>query len=102
VSAKLSWSHYILLLSLSNNESRYFYQELAIQGALSVRELERQINSMLFERQLLNKERTDLKLAPKMREPEDQCIVKDLHLQVGNSELALAISTTMSISFFIT
>lgn len=57
VSAKLSWSHYISLLSVEDNHARKFYQTQAINENLSVRELDRQIESSLFERLALSKDR---------------------------------------------
>ncbi len=57
VSAKLSWSHYIALIGISNDTSRKFYEKQAINEALSVRELERQIDSSLFERLALSKDK---------------------------------------------
>jgi predicted nuclease of restriction endonuclease-like (RecB) superfamily len=57
VSAKLSWSHYIALISVSDNTARKFYENHAINENLSVRELDRQINSSLFERLALSKDK---------------------------------------------
>jgi len=55
VSAKLSWSHYISLISITDDVERKFYEKQAINQNLSVRELDRQINSALFERLALSK-----------------------------------------------
>ncbi|HMS66422.1 MAG TPA: PDDEXK nuclease domain-containing protein [Ignavibacteria bacterium] len=57
VSAKLSWSHYISLISISDNAARKFYERHSINENLSVRELERQIDSSLFERLALSKDK---------------------------------------------
>ncbi len=57
VSAKLSWSHYITLISITNDVERKFYEKQAINQNLSVRELDRQINSALFERLALSKDK---------------------------------------------
>ena len=57
VSAKLSWSHYISLLSISDDTARKFYEKHALNEKLSVRELERQIDSSLFERLALSKDK---------------------------------------------
>ena len=57
VSAKLSWSHYISLISITVEAERKFYENQAINENLSVRELERQINSALFERLALSKDK---------------------------------------------
>lgn len=46
----LSWTHYRTLLRVTRPEARAFYEIEAIRGAWSGRELERQINSLLFDR----------------------------------------------------
>jgi predicted nuclease of restriction endonuclease-like (RecB) superfamily len=57
VSAKLSWSHYILLVAVSDDTARKFYEKHTLNENLSVRELERQIDSSLFERLALSKDK---------------------------------------------
>ena len=82
VSAKLNWSHYCELLSISDKEKRSFYEKETVNAGWSVREMKRQIESSLFERLLLsrgdaNKEQV-LALAEKgvdYAKPED--IIKD-------------------------
>ncbi|MES2365224.1 MAG: PDDEXK nuclease domain-containing protein [Pseudomonadota bacterium] len=46
----LSWTHYRTLLRVSRDEARAFYEIEAAQNNWSARELERQINSLLFDR----------------------------------------------------
>ncbi len=55
VPAKLSWSHFIILLGITEDKSRSFYEQQCIVGNWSIRELENQINSSLYERIALNK-----------------------------------------------
>jgi predicted nuclease of restriction endonuclease-like (RecB) superfamily len=50
VSGKLSWSHYVELVGLSDVVARNFYEKQAVIENWSVRELKRQINSALFYR----------------------------------------------------
>ncbi|NTW31285.1 MAG: DUF1016 domain-containing protein, partial [Bacteroidetes bacterium] len=57
VSAKLSWSHFIVLLGISDEVTRKFYEKQAINENWSKRELERQINSSLFERLALSRDK---------------------------------------------
>jgi predicted nuclease of restriction endonuclease-like (RecB) superfamily len=57
VSAKLSWSHYIAMVAVSNDTARKFYEKHSLNENLSVRELERQIDSALFERLALSKDK---------------------------------------------
>ena len=47
---QLSWSHYSLLMRVENMHARSFYEIQAIQERWTVADLERQINSLLFER----------------------------------------------------
>jgi hypothetical protein len=46
----LSWSHYVLLLTIKNSEERSFYEIEATHSGWSVPELKRQLNSGLYER----------------------------------------------------
>ncbi len=55
LSGKLSWSHYLLLLGVSDENARAFYEHECENSNWSVRELERQIDSSLYERLLLSK-----------------------------------------------
>lgn len=57
VSGKLSWSHYCLLLSVSNRQARQFYEKEAVTSNWSVRELERQIDSLFYERLCLSRDK---------------------------------------------
>jgi len=57
MSDQLSWSHYVELLSVSDNLGRSFYEKQCLREKWSVRELSRQINSILFERIALSKDK---------------------------------------------
>lgn len=46
----LGWSHYLALLRVSNDQARSFYEIEAAREGWSVRELERQVAALLFER----------------------------------------------------
>lgn len=46
----LSWTHYRLLMRISRLEARLFYEQEASKSNWSSRELERQINTLLFDR----------------------------------------------------
>lgn len=67
VSGHLSWSHYCELISLDDTDKRSFYEKETINSNWSVRELQRQINTSLYERLLLSEGKTNketvLKLA---------------------------------------
>ena len=45
----LSWSHYVILSKIDNQEERSFYEIESAPASWSVRELQRQSNSGLFE-----------------------------------------------------
>jgi len=47
---QLSWTHYRMILSVKNKQARNFYLNEAAKANWSTRELDRQINSLLFER----------------------------------------------------
>ena len=55
VSAKLSWSHQCLLISIEDATKRQFYEKETIKNRYSFRELKRQISSALFERLALSR-----------------------------------------------
>ncbi len=57
VPAKLSWSHFVTLLGISDETARKFYQKQATLDNWGYRELERQIDSSLFERLALSKDK---------------------------------------------
>jgi len=50
LSQQLSWSHFVELLSLNNQDTRLFYAQMAADQALSIRELRKQIATKTFER----------------------------------------------------
>ena len=72
---RLSWSHICLLLAVSDKDARSFYEIEFAKNGWSVREAKRQIESMLFERLALSKDKSGLKqLAEKgqiIETPED-------------------------------
>ncbi len=57
VPAKLSWTHIIALIGVSDNIARRFYEKQATHEKWSYRELERQIDASLFERLALSKDK---------------------------------------------
>jgi predicted nuclease of restriction endonuclease-like (RecB) superfamily len=78
----LSWSHYRLLMRLEELFQREFYEVECIRGNWSVRQLDRQIQSMLYERTALSKRK--LSVIAKAHEkpitlkPEDE--IKDPYI----------------------
>jgi predicted nuclease of restriction endonuclease-like (RecB) superfamily len=57
----LSWSHYVLLVKIDNKEEQRFYEIESERNNWSVRELQRQFNSSLYERLALSKDKKGVK-----------------------------------------
>jgi predicted nuclease of restriction endonuclease-like (RecB) superfamily len=63
---KLSWTHWIELLQVEDPWKRAFYENECLNGTWSVRQLKRQIGSLLYERTGLSKDkRTIIEIARK-------------------------------------
>lgn len=58
---KLSWSHYLFLMRINNVEERSFYEIEAYNSNWSVRELQRQFDTSLFERLALSRNKEEVK-----------------------------------------
>ena len=77
--AELSWSHYRLLMRVPNEKARAFYAEECAKSAWSVRQLERQINTMYYQRLLSSRDKEPVSAEIQTTEPkpEYEKIVKD-------------------------
>jgi hypothetical protein len=65
VMTQLSWTHHALLMSHCKTEAeRLFYLQLSVNERYSTRELDRQINSGIFERTHLADAHLPLSLRP--------------------------------------
>lgn len=53
----LSWSHYVLLLTIKDPEERSFYEIESTQAGWSLPELKRQVTSCLYERLALSRDK---------------------------------------------
>ena len=58
---KLSWSHYIFLTRVVNEDERDFYEIESVQNSWTLRELKRQFNTGLFERLKLSYDKSKVK-----------------------------------------
>ena len=67
----LPWSAYVRLLSVKGEQARQFYEEEALRGGWSVRQLDRQINSMFYERTTLSKKKAAILKKGAVTKPED-------------------------------
>ena len=76
---QFNWTQYKLLLAISDDYKREYYELEAVNNAWTSRELERQINSQLYERLLLSNDKESvLAIARKERIPQQpQEIIKD-------------------------
>ena len=57
----LSWSHYLILMRLENEEERAFYEIESAKSNWSVRELQRQIDAELYTRLSLSRDKEKVK-----------------------------------------
>ena len=67
----LSWSHYLILMRIENTDERSFYEIECNRQMWSVRQLSRQVNSSLYERLALSRDKDSV-----MRLSQDGLIVE--------------------------
>ena len=77
--SELSWSHYRLLMRVSDETARSFYAEECAKAAWSVRQQERQIHTMYYQRILASRDRASVAAEIQKTEPkaEYEKAVKD-------------------------
>ena len=77
--SQLSWSHYRILMRISDDNRREWYTEECAKSGWSVRQLERQINTMFYERLLSSKEKDAVAAEIQTTEPkpEYEKIIRD-------------------------
>jgi predicted nuclease of restriction endonuclease-like (RecB) superfamily len=73
----LSWSKYVQLLSVEDDFARCFYEEEAIRGAWSLRQLARQIGTQFFERTALSRNKEAMLLRGRRAKPEDAVTLEE-------------------------
>ena len=67
----LPWSHYVQLLKVDNPETRAFYEAEALRNGWSVRQLERQITTLFYERTLASRNKAAMLRKGAEPRPED-------------------------------
>lgn len=67
----LPWSHYVRLLSVENPQARSFYETEALRGGWSVRQLDRQISTLFYERTALSRDKAAMLQKGGRAKPED-------------------------------
>lgn len=99
----LPWSHYVRLMTVPNLAGRRFYEDEAIKGGWSVRQLDRQISTQFYERLGGSKQKGKLLAKAQVPQPEDAIepaqLVRDPYIleflnltdEYGESELEEAI-----------
>lgn len=77
--SQLSWTHYRLLLRVEDEKAREFYLNEAVKAGWSSRQLERQINSLYFQRILASRDKESVAAEIQVTEPkpEYEKIIKD-------------------------
>lgn len=77
--AQLNWSQYKLLISIDDDNKREYYLHESVNNCWTFRELERQVNSSLYERLLMgNDKESALAIARKERIPQaPEEVIKD-------------------------
>lgn len=58
---RLSWSHYLMLMRIDNVEERMFYEIETAENSWSLRELQRQFDTSLYERLALSRNKNEVK-----------------------------------------
>jgi predicted nuclease of restriction endonuclease-like (RecB) superfamily len=73
----LSWSHYVRLLSVEQPAARKFYETESLRGGWSVRQLDRQVSTLFYERTALAKNKAKLLTTGAKARPEDAVSVEE-------------------------
>ena len=89
--SQLSWTHYTVLITITDNEKRRFYEAHTIQNAWSVRELRRQIRSNLYERMKIKGE---VVIAPITEIVEPEQVFKDKWQEGQRQPIGLIVCRT--------
>ncbi len=74
----LPWSHYVKLLTVKDEAARRFYEEEALRGGWSVRQLDRQIGSLFHQRTLLSKDKAAMLHKGAKPRPGDTLTVQEI------------------------
>jgi predicted nuclease of restriction endonuclease-like (RecB) superfamily len=83
VRTQFSWTHYKILISIHNQDKREFYITEAAKNNWTARQLERQVNSQLFERLLLSNDvQSVLALAREEKLPTEQQLIDEVKKEI--------------------
>ncbi len=67
----LPWSHYVRLLAVRDEAARRFYETEALRGGWTVRQLDRQIETLFYERTALSRNKAAMLTKGAGQRPED-------------------------------
>jgi predicted nuclease of restriction endonuclease-like (RecB) superfamily len=100
---QISWTNHLMILSKTKtSEEKLFYLLLARNEKLSVRELERQLNSLVFERTLLSRQNVSASMTQLPQNLfKDPYIFEFLDLPEGHSETDLEKALVHNLQKFI-
>jgi predicted nuclease of restriction endonuclease-like (RecB) superfamily len=73
----LPWSHYVRLLGVKNQNARKFYETEALRCGWTVKQLDRQVNSLFYERTALSKNKTAMLTKAEQPRPEDRATAEE-------------------------
>jgi len=107
----LPWSHYVRLLSVKDPQARTFYEAEALRGGWSVRQLDRQISTLFYERTALSRNKAALlrkgqrkrledRVTPE-EEIKDPLVLEFLGLKDEYSESTLEEALTLHLEHFL-
>ncbi len=82
VCSELSWSQYRLLMRVQDEKAREFYAQEAVKSGWNVRQLQRQINTMYYNRILASRDKESVAAEIQKNEPKPayEQIVKDPYI----------------------
>jgi hypothetical protein len=66
---RLSWSHYLVLMRIKNDDERSFYEIEAANGDWTLKFLKRQYHSSLYERLALSSDKGEVMVLPMRGRP---------------------------------
>ena len=80
--SELSWTHYRCLMKVNDAKARAFYLEECVKAGWSSRQLERQINTLFYQRILASRDKEGVAAEIQTTEPkpEYERIIKDPHV----------------------
>mgnify|MGYP000967680025 FL=1 len=75
----LSWTHYLVLIRIENKDERSFYEIECLTNNWSVRELQRQFDSALYERLVLSRDKEGVKQLAEQGQNYSQDIANNVY-----------------------